>query len=558
MNWPLHLFHPVENLRVCGGSSTNRTHQPKAVRTDFIFVEIGMEKMSQSTEASGVQLNKGLILAVMVAGAFVAILNETLLNVALPPIMRDFHITANTAQWLTTAYMLTNGVLIPVSAFLLQRFSTRALFITAMALFAAGTIVAGLAPDFALLLVGRVIQASGAAIMLPLLMNVILTIYPIEQRGSAMGIMGLVITFAPAIGPTLSGWLVEHHSWRLLFFIVLPIALLDMVFAMVSLRNVSKLSSPKIDVVSVILSTFGFGGLLYGFSSAGTTGWNSTQVYVSLAIAVVGLLLFVTRQLRASNPMLEFRVFRYNMFALTTVINVLVTMAMFSSMLLFPLYLQNIHGFTPFQSGFLVLPGAILMGIMSPITGMIFDKIGARWLAVVGSLLTAATMIHFSMLTTTTRYSVLIVSFAVMMFGMSLLMMPIMTAGLNQLPQRLNPHGTAMANTLQQVAGAIGTALLVTVMTDTTKSHLQKLMATAKTPMTTQTQLADVTKLASVHGIDQAFMVGSVIALLALILSFFIRKTKPSYEHEEASSLHMMGDTRDDKMFLEKHPGADY
>lgn len=486
-------------------------------------------------------LNKRLILGIMIAGAFVAILNETLLNVALPPIMRNLNITANTAQWLTTAYMLTNGVLIPVSAFLLRRFSTRALFITAMALFALGTLIAGVAPDFAVLLVGRVVQASGSAIMLPLLMNVILTIFPIEQRGSAMGIMGLVITFAPAIGPTLSGWLVEHHSWRLLFFIVLPIALLDMIFAIIALRNVTELTSPKVDVVSVIYSTFGFGGLLYGFSTAGNVGWNSLQVYVSLAVAVAGLLLFVTRQLRGSNPMLEFRVFRYNMFALTTVISVLVTMAMFSSMLLFPLYLQNIHGFTPFKSGLLVLPGAILMGIMSPITGMIFDKIGARWLAVVGSLLTAATMIHFSMLTTTTRYSVLIVSFAIMMFGMSLLMMPIMTAGLNQLPQRLNPHGTAMANTLQQVAGAIGTALLVTVMTNGTKAQTKHLIASAHTLVTTSAQMAEVVKQASVHGIDEAFLVGGVIAVLALVLSFFIRKTKPA---DDVAQVQESGQTR--------------
>ncbi|WAH37601.1 DHA2 family efflux MFS transporter permease subunit [Alicyclobacillus dauci] len=523
--------------------------------------------MSQTKTSPDTGLNKGLILAVMVAGAFVAILNETLLNVALPPIMNELKITANTAQWLTTAYMLTNGVLIPVSAFLIQRFSTRTLFITAMGLFAAGTLIAAVAPDFAFLLVARVVQASGAAIMLPLLMNVVLSIFSVEERGGAMGIMGLVITFAPAIGPTLSGWIVGNHSWRVLFWIVLPIAVIDIIFAMVSLRNVTQLTAPKIDILSVVLSTFGFGGLLYGFSEAGNGGWNRATVIVSLAVALVGLVLFTWRQLSAKNPMLEFRVFRYNMFTLTTIISILITMTMFSAMLLLPLYLQNIRGFTPFRSGLLVLPGAILMGIMSPITGKIFDKIGARWLAVIGSALTVGTMFHFTRLTDSTTYLSLAISYAIMMFGMSLLMMPIMTAGLNQLPQRLNPHGTAMSNTLQQVAGAIGTALLVTVMTDQTKAQLTKLLASfggnaaqlqqtaaqaasqagakvSQTPSASQAAMVTAMKHATIHGMNDAFMLATVIAALAFVLTFFIKRTHPPVEDSDAVHVEPEGRTK--------------
>lgn len=480
----------------------------------------------------GIKINRTLVLSVMLAGAFVAILNETLLNVALPPIMHHFHIDANTAQWLTTAYLLTNGVLIPVSAFLVQKFSTRSLFLVGMGLFAIGTLIAGITPNFPLLLVARVVQASGTAIILPLMMNVILAVFPVEERGAAMGMMGLVITFAPAIGPTLSGWIVGHHSWRVLFFIVLPIALLDMLFAYKSLSNVMELTNPRVDVLSVVLSTFGFGGLLYGFSAAGSNGWVSADVWVSLVVAAVSLGWFVRRQFRLSVPMLEFRVFRYGMFTLSTVITVIVFMNMFSSMLLLPLYLQNARGFSPLASGLLVLPGAIVMGIMSPITGRIFDKIGSRILAIIGSTLLSATMLFFSFLTDHTPYSTLVVAFALMMLGMSLIMMPVMTAGLNQLPQRLNPHGTAMSNTLQQAAGAIGTALLVTVMSGGTNAALAMLKGAAGVALGAKPTTKMVT-LASIHGIDVAFMVSAGIAIFGLVLCLFIQRTSPAVDREE-------------------------
>lgn len=475
---------------------------------------------------------KAPIVAVLLAGAFVAILNETLLNIALPKIMGSLDITASTAQWLATGYMLTNGIMIPITAFLINRFSTRKLFITAMSVFATGTLIAGISSSFPLLLTARIIQAAGSGIMLPLMMTVFLTIFPIEKRGSAMGMAGLVIIFAPAIGPTLSGWIVEYYSWRVLFFIVLPIAVLDIIFAIIALKNVTKLTYPKIDILSIVLSSFGFGGLLYGFSSAGNSGWGSAEVVTALSVGAVALASFIWRQLILKNPMLEFRVFKYNMFALTTVITMVVMMAMLGAMILLPIYLQTLRGFTPLQSGLLLLPGAILMGIMSPITGKIFDKIGARWLAVIGLAITTITTFQFSNITGSTTYSFLMILYTVRMFGMSLVMMPVMTAGLNQLPQRLNAHGTAMANTMQQVSGSIGTALLVTVMTNQTKDHLQSM--TAPKGMSVAAAKQQMADQAMIHGINDAFMVASGIALLALVLSFFIRRTKPHEEDQVA------------------------
>ncbi|MDC3413519.1 DHA2 family efflux MFS transporter permease subunit [Aquibacillus sp. 3ASR75-11] len=504
-------------------------------------------------------VKKGPILVAILLGGFVAILNQTSMNVALPPVMNDFGIAANTAQWLTTAYMLVNGILIPITAFLMERFTTRKLFITAMTLFSIGTLISGLSPTFAMLIFGRVIQASGAGIMMPLMMNVVLSLFPPEKRGAAMGLVGVALVFGPAIGPTFSGWAIETYSWRVIFFSFLPIAILDIIIAAIWLKNVTRLSYPKIDLLAVFLSTVGFGGILYGFSEAGNDGWGSMTVQISLVLGMIGLALFVWRELTVETPMLEFRVFKYGMFGLTTVINGVVTMALFSAMVLVPIYVQNVRGFTALESGLLMLPGALIMGVMNPIVGKVFDKIGARWIVVTGLVITAITSWQFSFLTNSTTYSYIMVLYAMRLFGMSMLMMPIMTAGLNSLPSRLNSHGTAMTNTTRQVAGSIGIAFLVTVMSNRTDTHFadysneltsanpgfmaqlqdlgQKLTASAGlSPQVGQESAIQmiyglVMKQSVIDGLNDAFLVATFITLVALFLAFFLRKTTPPDEN---------------------------
>lgn len=220
-------------------------------------------------------------------GAFIAILNSTLLNIALPSIQIDLGIETSTVQWLTTGYMLVNGIMIPTTAFLIRKYSVRHLFLTAMLLFSIGTIVAGVAHVFPLLLGARMVQAAGSAIMMPLLMNVLLTSFPVEKRGSAMGLFGLVMMFAPAIGPTLSGWIIEHYDWRMLFHFITPLALLVLIFGFFKLKDHKEKVDISIDKISVILSSLGFGGLLYGFSSAGGKGWDSLEVYGTLIVGAI-------------------------------------------------------------------------------------------------------------------------------------------------------------------------------------------------------------------------------------------------------------------------------
>lgn len=464
------------------------------------------------------------MIAILFVGAFVSLLNETLLNVALPSIMNEFDVSASAVQWLSTGYMLVNGILIPASAFFIQKFTNRNLFITAMILFTAGSVLATLSPTFGVLLAARMIQASGSAIMMPLLMNVMLASFPVERRGAAMGIFGLVMITAPAIGPTLSGWLIEHYSWRTLFDVVIPIAAITLLFAFFKLKNITPQRNISLDVLSLVLSSIGFGGILYGFSSAGERGWDSIHVYGAIAAGVIGLVLFVLRQMKLDEPLLEFRIYKYPMFALSSAISVVLAMAMFSAMLLMPIYVQTIRGISPLDSGLLMLPGAIAMGIMSPITGILFDKFGARILAVIGLSITILTTFMFSNLTMDTSYGYIMFIYTLRMFGMSMVMMPVMTNGLNQLPPAMNPHGTAMNNTLQQVSGAVGSAFLVTLMQNRTNAEAERL---AESAAGDPSAMANIANEAMLNGINFSFTVSVFIAIVALFLAFFMKRVTP-------------------------------
>ena len=474
------------------------------------------------------------ILIVLMIGAFISILNSTLLNIALPSIAIDLKVETATVQWLATGYMLVNGIMIPTTAFLIRKYSVRNLFLTAMLLFSIGTIVAGASEIFPLLLAARMTHAAGSAIMMPLLMNVLLMSFPVEKRGSAMGLFGLVMMFAPAIGPTLSGWIVEHYDWRMLFHFITPLALFVLVFGFFRLKEKKEKVNIKIDKLSVLLSSLGFGGLLYGFSSAGTDGWDNPWVYGTLIVGVISLVLLVLRQLSMEQPMLEFRIFRYPMFALSATISVVLNMALFSGMILMPLYIQTIRGISPFDSGLLMLPGALIMAFMSPVTGRLFDKFGARMLGFTGLLIVVVTTFFFSRLTMDTPYSTMVIIFSIRNLGLAMAMMPIMTNGLNQLPARLNPHGTAMNNTLNQVSGAVGTALLVTVMSNRAESYGAELKEKAmkgllEGPVTPE-QLGN---LAALKGINYSFGVSVCIAAVAMLLTLFLKRTRPAEDFLE-------------------------
>lgn len=471
---------------------------------------------TQNQQKDEKMFNKVPLLIVLISGAFAAILNQTLLATALPKIMADLQLEANTAQWLQSIFMLVNGIMIPITAFLIEKFTTRRLFLTAMGLFGLGTLVCAFAPDFTFLMAGRVLQASGAGIIMPLMQTILFLIFPVEKRGTAMGMFGLVIAFAPAIGPTLSGWLVDQFPWRSLFYVILPIIAIDIIVAYFILRNVTERKFPKLDVLSIILSTFGFGGLLYGFSTAGSSGWASWQVAVSLVIGVISLITFIIRQSTLEQPILNFQVFKNKVFTISTTLGMIVFIAMIGGAVILPLLMQNMLGYSALESGLMLMPGALVMGLMNPITGRLFDKFGARWLAIIGLSVLVLSTFAFTNLSTDTSILYLTVMHSFRMLGIAMVMMPVTTAGLNQLPPHLIPHGTAMNNTMRQIAGAMGTALLVSVMTNSA--------------------IPTDGLNGAIHGVNVSFIVAGAIAIVGLVLSFFVKSSK-QLTKEKAESL---------------------
>lgn len=502
--------------------------------------------------------NLNRLLTVLILGMFIAILNQTLINVAIPHMMTDLNVSATTIQWLSTGFMLVNAVLIPISAFLMESFGTRPLFIAAMSFFTIGSLICGITSSFSIVLTGRLVQAVGAGILMPMVTNIFLRVFPPEKLGKAMGTMGIAMMFAPAVGPTLSGWIVEHYSWRILFYIMIPLGVLEILLAIRWMVNVTQLTYPKFDAPGAIFSTLGFGGLLYGLSEAGSKGWTSTTVLGFMGIGAVFLLLFLWRELTTDQPLLELRVFKYNMFTLSTFVSMIVNMAMFGAMLLLPIYVQNIRGFTPLQSGLLMLPGAVVMGIMSPISGALFDRFGIRPLAIIGLLITTVTTYQFSKLTVDTTYAHMMLLYSLRSFGMSFIMMTIMTEGLKQLPRSLSSHGTAMSNTMRQIASAIGTSLLITVMSTRSITHTSSyantlttnnpaasetiqslglgLAASSGLPAAAANDIAIplvygmVVKQSTIDGINDAFIVATFITIAALLASMFLKRvsTPPS------------------------------
>ena len=404
-----------------------------------------------------------LLLIVMIAGCFLSTLNQTLLNVALSDLMIIFHVTPTTIQWLATGFMLVNGVLVPITAYLMKRFSTRQLFISSMLFLLVGSIIAASAMNFSVLLAGRMIQAVGAGIIIPLMMTVIVFLYPMEERGAVMGKVGFAIIFAPAIAPTIAGFIVEYMSWRWLFIGLIPFVVIIILLAYKYLLNVAEGAKVKLDGLSVIYSTIGFGFLLFGFSSAGSRGWGDWLVLTTIILGLVVTIAFCQRQLSSKDPLLNLSVFKYKMFSMTTIVNIAITILMYADLILLPMYLQDGRGFTAFEAGLLLLPGAIINAMLSPVTGKLFDKYGAKPLFIIGMTFIALSMWAVIDLSSSTSYGYILVRTIILRIGLSFITMPLNTAALNALPKELASHGSAVNNTIRQLAGAIGTAVIVTI-----------------------------------------------------------------------------------------------
>ncbi|HCW8449782.1 TPA: DHA2 family efflux MFS transporter permease subunit [Staphylococcus aureus] len=506
----------------------------------------------------GEGVSRGKILAALLFGMFIAILNQTLLNVALPKINTEFNISASTGQWLMTGFMLVNGILIPITTYLFNKYSYRKLFLVALVLFTIGSLICAISMNFPIMMVGRVLQAIGAGVLMPLGSIVIITIYPPEKRGAAMGTMGIAMILAPAIGPTLSGYIVQNYHWNVMFYGMFIIGIIAILVGFVWFKLYQYTTNPKADIPGIIFSTIGFGALLYGFSEAGNKGWGSVEIETMFAIGIIFIILFVIRELRMKSPMLNLEVLKFPTFTLTTIINMVVMLSLYGGMILLPIYLQNLRGFSALDSGLLLLPGSLIMGLLGPFAGKLLDTIGLKPLAIFGiAVMTYATW-ELTKLNMDTPYMTIMGIYVLRSFGMAFIMMPMVTAAINALPGRLASHGNAFLNTMRQLAGSIGTAILVTVMTTQTTQHLsafgEELDKTNPVVQDHMRELASqyggqegamkvllqfVNKLATVEGINDAFIVATIFSIIALILCLFLqsnKKAKATAQKLEASS----------------------
>jgi DHA2 family lincomycin resistance protein-like MFS transporter len=464
-------------------------------------------------EAQDTSARDRLVISLLLVSAFVVILNETIMGVAIPRLVQDLGITVGAGQWLSTAFLLTMAVVIPITGFLLQRFDTRPVFLAAMSLFSLGTLIAALAPGFGMLVAGRVVQASGTAIMMPLLMTTVMTLVPPASRGRTMGNISIVISVAPAIGPTISGAILSVLDWRWMFWLVLPISLAALALGAVKMQNVTTPRRSSIDVLSVLLSALAFGGIIYGFSQLGAASTGSgIPPWAPLAAGLVALALFITRQLllqRTDRALLDLRTFTSRNFTIAVATTFVTMMALFGAIILLPIYVQSVLGMDPFISGLLLLPGGILMGILGRVSGRIYDRRGPRVLLVPGALLVGASFWALSFVSETTPLLFVLGAHIVLSIGLSLMFTPLLTSALGSVKPALYSHGSAVMGTVQQLAGAVGTALFISVAT---------LRSTALAGQG-ESQAA-----ALAGGISAAFTYGAVILLVALVAAFFIRK----------------------------------
>ncbi|GDZ84428.1 multidrug MFS transporter [Leuconostoc citreum] len=450
------------------------------------------------------------ILIILVIGTFLGFLNQTLMNVALPNIMTEFHIGPSQGQWVTNGYMLVNGVMVPLTAFLIQRLTTRKLYLTAVGLFALGTLIAGFANSFAVLVTGRMVQAIGAGVFGPLMNVVVMNLYESDKRGQAMGMIGLALNFAPAIGPTLSGLIITQLSWRFLFLIVAPFIIADFILAFYLLKNIGNTKRLKFDFLGVVLSSIGLGSLLYGFSNAGATAWSDFTVWGFVVIGLIVTALFIWRQITNKTPLLNMAVLTYRQFVVAMLINVVLMIAMYGGALMLPLYIQNVRHYSALISGLILLPGALITALLSPLSGRLYDKYGPRYLTLTGILLTTVGTFSLSMVTLNTPIWLVVVSQLIRQLGLVIVLMPIQTEAFNALPLSLMPDGSAMFTTVRQLAASFGTAALVTVMT--------QVVVYAGKAYPTHTTLNQL------QGIQVTFLFASVLMIIAAAMTTLLKQ----------------------------------
>ncbi|MEQ1769441.1 MAG: MDR family MFS transporter [Devosia sp.] len=466
---------------------------------------------SESQVDVPVKANTGLVINILLVATFVVMLNETAMTVAIPQLMSALGVTAGAAQWLTTAFLLTMAVVIPVTGYLLQRFNTRPVFIAAMSLFSAGTLLATMAPNLEVLVLARVVQAAGTAIMMPLLMTTIMTLVPPDQRGKMMGRISIVMSAAPALGPVAAGLILQFLGWHWIFILVLPISLGALALGYRMIANVTTPRDAPLDLLSVVLSAVAFGGIAYGVSNLFVSGAPVPGNW-ALGVGAVTMVVFVWRQLilqRDGKALLDLRTLKAGNFTISVAMISILMLSMMGVMIVLPIYLVTVQGFNVMSTALLMLPGTLAMGFLGPFVGRLYDKVGPTPLIVPAMAVVTAVLWAMTMLGTTTPWPLIAVGHFVMSLGFAFLFGPLFTASLSSVQPQLYSHGSALLGSIQQLAGAAGVALFIAIMS----ARQAGLLA-----------LGEPELEALAGGMRLALTIGASVAILALIASFFVRK----------------------------------
>lgn len=464
--------------------------------------------------SQGKNINPSLIIVVVSIAilTFMGILSETALNISYAILMGEFNVSASLIQWLTTGYLLTLAILIPISPVLVKNFRTKRLFQTAAIIFIVGTLFCASAWNFYIILLGRIIQAIGTSIALPLMTNIVLEQAPVEQRGYLMGIVGLVTNCAPALGPVFGGVVNEWMNWHWIFITMFPFLIVSFILGSRYITDINSNEKLTIDFLSILLSAVGFAGIVYGLSISGDAGWNNIKVLCFIIIGILSIAAFIYRQLHLKKPLIQVCIFKYPMFSVGVVILMISMMTVLSTGFLLPLVLQKSLGYSSMIAALAMLPGAIMNGMMSPINGKILDKYGPKLLLSIGFLLVTAALVFFSFANNT--FIMVIITYTIFMFGASMLGIPSQTNGLNQLPQKYNADGSAIMNTLQQVSGAIGTALASSILTSNSEIYVHQFSSTTK----------NIIAQSVVFGSHKAFTLFLILCIMGLIMSLFTKR----------------------------------
>lgn len=451
------------------------------------------------------------MLGLVMLGMIIMFANNSIINMLIPTIMEDLKITLADAQWLSSGFVLVCGILVPLSAYLVKRFTYKQLFISSLLIFITGSFVCAFADSFLMLLAGRIIQSIGTGVSMPLALNIITAIFPFEKRGTVMGIYSLGVIFAPAFAPSLGGLLIEYYDWSTLFLWMGILEIIILIGAIFFFNFKNEIYKPYFDFVGFILSSLGFGTFIYGISL------NEMEISIlGLSLALVSILIiaaFIRRCLRLKeNALLNISCFKDYNFSYTLILNVIFTIVMYSGMLLMPMYLQGIRGISPFNAAILLMPGSICMGVLGVFTGRYYDRHGIKSLAIVGSLIMSSVAFMFSQLTIVTPTLYIMAIYLIRSVGIGAVSSPIATAGLITIEREMIPDANALTNTVKQISGAFGASLSVVIM-----SVVSALSAKSYPS----------SDLASLHGLNMSFLVMSFISLLGLGLAIFYKKRAP-------------------------------